>query len=125
MGGKFGTQLLQKLAGDLATVISIVYKLVSGSWLALINTKLIGIATDIFGLNLTEAKNELGELDAEDRTAVEQAFLANLDLPEAVLAKVKLAIPTVDDAFTLFAEAKETVQDALAFVAKVRAIFGL
>jgi hypothetical protein len=109
MAGQYSTAQLEKIASDVAKVIVNAERggLVGG----------LGILTtlsDLKDVELVMLKNEVKELDAEDRAKVKAQFDAALVLNNKKLeAKLEAGLDVVDASFFVVAEALETYKDVL------------
>lgn len=121
MSGQFGTTNLQKIAVDTASLLNAAFK---GGISAVFGV--LGALNDLRTVDFTAAGNEVKELGADDRAAVEASFKGALDLTDKkIQAKVEAGLSLVDDGFVLAAEGIELYKDAVVFEQKVKSILGV
>lgn len=125
MGGQFGTQALSTLAGDVGAVITVGYKVIKGNVFALF--ELAGVLASLKSVDFGLAKKELGELDQQDRTAVETSFKASVSgIPDtAVVSKLQTGADCVEAGFGLVEDALGFVDRGKALVTKIKSLLGL
>lgn len=122
--GQFGTDELKKTVSTLADIVNVGSQVVGGSFLAL-----LGLVTPIDAIrktNLTELRNELLELDASERTDIEQTFVMRLHLANKTLEqKIAEAAELLNQAVDIVDEGIQTFEDAKALLAKFRTLIGV
>lgn len=124
MQGKYGIEGLKTAAADSAKIFSIGYKALKGNYLSLVG--LVSVFLDVRKFDFAELRQELSDVNPQDRADIEAAFTSNLDLGNADLqAKVVAVVGTVDDVFALVQEGVHLFNGVAAFIAKLKVIFGL
>jgi hypothetical protein len=124
MAGTYGVDEMKKVVGAVAEVLNVLSRFFHKGGVF----TLFGLLEPIGRLKTVRfdvLKQELAELDAADRKAVEDEFKARLDLVDkAVQAKILAAVGYLDEAVQLVGEALGLVNSGIALVAKVKALLG-
>lgn len=120
MAGQFGIEELKKAVVDVADIINVVDKVLNkGGLMALLG--LVSPINALKALNLPVLKQEISELDGEERVAVEAAFKAQLKLAKPdVQAKVEGGISHIEEAIVLVNKAIDLVNEGKSLVEKVK-----
>ena len=124
MGGVYGVQEFKEVAKSVAQAANAVSKLLNkGGLLSLLG--LVEPLNALKGVDFAVLKQELGELDAADRAAVEAEFAANLSLHDpAVQAKILAGVGVLDEGIELVGRAVKLVNDSVDLVNKAKALVG-
>lgn len=124
MAGLYGVDESKKIAEQLGSITSTVFRILKGNFFA--GLELIGPVNALRSVNLQAFGKEIGELDTWDRQVIEEGFKAKLDiadkaLQEKLLQSVELLeqlVELIGTALTIFDSAKD-------IVARFRKLFAL
>lgn len=124
MAGKYGVEEAKKVAQALANLVNIGTSLLHKNYLSLFG--LLGPFNVISSLNLQELKNEILELDSDERLSVEQAFDNALNLDDKALQqKIIDSVDALNSALDLASSALKTIDDLKSLVLRFKSILGV
>lgn len=124
MAGVYGVEGLKKIVGAVAGVSNAVAAVIHKKGLLHLLAVIDHINT-VKGLDFAVVKQELGELDAADRDAIEHEFAVNLKLEDAaVQAAILAGVGCVDRAVELVGRAVDLVNEGKRLVADVKTLLG-
>ena len=121
----FGIDKLKVLVSDLAdtcnTVSSVIH---GGSILSLFSLAME--LKDLLAFDWVEVLNELKDLDASERQALEAQFSSQLKLVDPKVQLVVVgSVSALEQAIGIVAEGVKVYEDVSAFIAKVKQLFSL